>query len=341
MSADGVGTPWWSGAARLPAALLSPGGSRGRLSILIHHRVVPKFDPLMPDVPTLQEFESQVALLARIFNVMPLGDAVAALAAGRLPSRALAITFDDGYADNATLALPVLLRHRCAATFFIATGFLDGGRMFNDSIIEAVRVAGPSLDLSDVGLGTYELASIAQRRAAIDSLIGLLKYRPLAERDERISAIAQRVGRLLPNDLMMTRQQVRMLADAGMELGGHTANHPILAHCSYKAAEREIAGGRDELAEIIRQPIALFAYPNGQPLRDYDADHVEIVRRLGFAAAVSTCGGTADADSDRYQLPRFTPWRRHAAQFLAQLLANCRRAPQLPLELRDAAQATG
>ena len=70
---------------------------------------------------------------------------------GRLPPRALAITFDDGYADNRTVAAPLLERHGLPCTFFVATGFLDGGRMWNDTLIETVRRApGQTLDLRDL-----------------------------------------------------------------------------------------------------------------------------------------------------------------------------------------------
>ena len=90
----------------------------------------------------------------RTFNVIPLREGVAGLKAGRLPARALSITFDDGYANNESIAAPILARLGLHATFFIATGFLDGGRMFNDTIIETVRAArGTELDLQALGLG--------------------------------------------------------------------------------------------------------------------------------------------------------------------------------------------
>ena len=89
-----------------------------------------------------------------MFNVIPLLDAVRHSAAGTLPPRAACITFDDGYADNAEVALPILQRHKLHATFFVATGFLNGGRMWNDTIIELVRRAPDGvLDFSAFGLG--------------------------------------------------------------------------------------------------------------------------------------------------------------------------------------------
>jgi peptidoglycan/xylan/chitin deacetylase (PgdA/CDA1 family) len=114
---------------RLPLSLLSPAGERGRLSILIFHRVLARPDPLSPDEPDVVEFEAQMRWVRSWFNVLPLGAAIDRLYAGTIPPRALAITFDDGYADNEELAAPILARLGLSATFFISTGYLGGGIM--------------------------------------------------------------------------------------------------------------------------------------------------------------------------------------------------------------------
>ena len=150
------------------AGALSPGGERARLSILIFHRVLSRADPLFPGEQDARRFNEVLSWVARWFQVMPLDEAVSRLGTGTLPTRAAVITFDDGYADNATHALPILRNHGMAATFFIATSFLDGGRMWNDSVIEAVRAfRGKVLDLREMGFGTYRLESYDQRRIAI------------------------------------------------------------------------------------------------------------------------------------------------------------------------------
>src|ERR1044071_7430526 len=88
----------------------------------------------------------------------------------RLPKRALSITFDDGYADNYNVAAPILLRLGLAATFFVATGFLDGGCMFNDVVIEALRCAGGAeLDLDDLGLGRHPLGDPDRKSTRLNS----------------------------------------------------------------------------------------------------------------------------------------------------------------------------
>ena len=124
---------------RLPLALTSPAGTRGRLSILIFHRVLPRPDPLCPDSPDASQFEAQMRWVRSWFNVLPLRRAVGMLYEGTIPARALAVTFDDGYADNEEIAAPILKRLGLGATFFVSTGFLEGDTMWNDRVIEAVR----------------------------------------------------------------------------------------------------------------------------------------------------------------------------------------------------------
>src|SRR5579871_1777403 len=114
--------------------LFSPGGRNGRLSILIYHRVIPCPDPLFPDESHSENFDRHVEQLVSCFNVIPLFEAIQGLNRGKLPSRAACVTFDDGYADNAEIALPILQKYGIHATFFVASHFLDGGRMWNDTV---------------------------------------------------------------------------------------------------------------------------------------------------------------------------------------------------------------
>jgi len=114
-------------------------GDGSRLSILIYHRVLPGPDPLNNWDPTAAEFESQIRALSRFFTPLALGEAVERLRKGTLPAHAACVTFDDGYRDNVDVALPILRRHGVPATFFIATGYLNGGRMWNDTVIESIR----------------------------------------------------------------------------------------------------------------------------------------------------------------------------------------------------------
>jgi len=261
--------------------------------------------------------------LTACFRIIPLQEAVQKLRQGKLPPRTACITFDDGYADNAKIALPILQKYGISATFFVSTGFLDGGRMWNDTIIELVRQApGPMLNLSKMGLDRFEISTIPQREQAINTLLNKLKYLPPKSRQLKVEEMCTYIPAILPNDLMMTSGQVKILHDAGMEIGGHTVNHPILARTEDVMARAEIANGKEVLESIIRSPVRIFAYPNGKPGQDYLSDHVRMVRDLGFEAAVTTSHGAARNASDLYQLPRFSPWDQEKVRFTLRMAHN-------------------
>lgn len=311
---------------RLLFQALAPAGSGSRLSVLIFHRVHARVDPLFPGEAHVHSFTRQMEWIKRWFNVLSLATAVEGLRGGRLPARPAVITFDDGYADNCTVALPILRSLGLTATFFVATGFLDGGRMWNDTLIETVRLArGPVLDLTSVGLDSYPVDTIERRQAAVHSLISRLKYVEPTERQRRVDAIAACAGVDLPDDLMLTAQQLREMAHAGMTVGGHTVNHPILTSLSDDQALAEMVDGRRRLEEIVGAPVRLFAYPNGKPDEDYAGAHVRLAREAGFDAAVSTAWGAARPGCDLYQIPRFSPWDRTAWRYGLRLADNLRR----------------
>jgi len=322
-AADALDSTPWLRMARAAIAACSPAGKRARLSILIYHRVVREADPLFPDEVDASRFGAQIEWIRTLFNVLPLEDAVARLKAGALPARAACITFDDGYADNAEVALPILRRYGTPATFFVATAFIDGGRMWNDTLIESVRLAqGDDLDLTSLGLSCYPLSTNAARRAAIDALIASTKYLAPVERDERVEAIRSLTTLPKASGLMLRSAQIRELLNAGMSIGAHTHTHPILARLSANDARREIVSGRERLEAVAGTSIALFAYPNGKPGVDYLPEHVDLVKTLAFTAAVTTARGAARHSADPFQLPRFTPWDRTAARFALRMLRN-------------------
>jgi len=309
---------------RTLGAVLAPRGAKAGLLVLIYHRVLERPDPLLPGEPDANEFAAQLDLIKSVCNILPLEEAVDRLRTGSLPSRAVSITFDDGYANNRTIAAPLLHARGIPATVFVATGFLNGGRMFNDTIIETVRRAGAELDLRELGLDRFELVDDVARRKAIQQLLSQLKYLPPAERIARSEAIAERAGVTLPDDLMMTDIQVRELGRFGISVGAHTVNHPILAVVDDDAARREIADSRHVLREMTGESVSLFAYPNGRPKTDYARVHAGMVREAGFKAAVSTAWGSAGPNVDVYQIPRMLPWDTQPLKFAARLMQTYR-----------------
>jgi len=314
---------------------LSPAGPKARLSVLIFHRVLAQPDPLFPDEVHARRFDEICAWLKASFKVLPLHAAVDRLSSGTLPERACCITFDDGYADNATEATPVLQRHGLPATFFVSAGFLDGSCMWNDGLIESIRHARlDRLDLAalDASLPqeSLPLGTLEQRRSTISSLLNRVKYLPMPQRLVLVARLAEVCRTELPRGMMMSPDQLRGMHGAGMSIGAHTMTHPILALLDDAAAQHEISESRRVLEGIIGTRVGLFAYPNGKPEQDYSLRSVELVREAGFDAAVSTAWGAASHDTDRFQLPRFTPWDQSRVRFAARMAQNLMRRETLP-----------
>lgn len=306
---------------RLAANYLSGSGASARLLILMYHRVLAQTDPLMPDNINTEEFSVQMQLLEKRYRPFTLSEAIRRLSDHSLPSRSVVVTFDDGYRDNYDVALPILQRHSIPATFFVASGFLGGGRMWNDSVIEAMRrVDAGVLDLTHLDLGCHTIFDDGDRVAVMRKLIGELKYHPMDTRQSQVNELVSVVGKPLPDNLMMNPDQVQILSDVGMEIGGHTRLHPILSRIDLAQAEKEIIAGRDYLQDIIGSRISVFAYPNGRPGQDYQREHMELLRLHGFDSAVSTSWGCVTGTSDRLQLPRIAPWDRTRMKFNLRLL---------------------
>lgn len=315
---------------RFATNLLSPAGERARLTILILHGVKPEPDPMFPGNTHAREFDALLGWLGDWFKVMPLPEAVTALAAGSLPARALAITFDDGYEDNHSVAMPILQRHGLSATFFVSTSFLNGGCMWNDVVIESVRrTAKGQIDAGR--FGKHSVDGWENRRAAAEALIGQIKYLDFDERLQAVSDVSKACDVAAPTDLMMSDEQVRGLYRAGMTIGAHTCRHPILSRLPTDVARAEIADGRSALESIIGDRVGLFAYPNGRPHEDYNAAHVAMVRELEFDAAVSTARGASSATDDPFQLRRFMPWDQTRLRFGLRLVQNLVQHSPVPL----------
>jgi peptidoglycan/xylan/chitin deacetylase (PgdA/CDA1 family) len=288
------------------------------LSILMYRRVIAEPDPLFPDVIDASRFTQHLRLLRRWFRVLPLEQAVRRLKERSLPGRAACITFDGGYADHANVALPLLQRFGLPATFFVSSGYLDGGYSWCDAVIELVRNApGPRLNLSRCGFGAFDVGCALRRRAVIDTLLAALGSLPPLERLERVHAMARRT-----TPTMLSSDQVLALHRAGMAIGGHTVNQHALATLSNAEARAEIGNDRARLEDIVQAPVRLFAYPNGKPGADFEKRHANMLRSAGFDAAVTTASGAARADCDPYELPRFTPRDGSSGAFLLRMGSN-------------------
>lgn len=306
---------------RAAGTMFTPFQDADRLCVLNYHRILAQPDPLLDDEPTVETFRWQMRLVARYFNVLSLPDAIARLSAGRLPPRAVCITFDDGYRSVHDLAMPVLNEFGLPATVFVSTAYLDSGTMWNETIADAVRrLPDGAVDLSGAGLGMRELRTSDDRRNLLNELTAHAKYMPPAERQALTERLMAMVGGGGADSLMLTPEMIRTMAAQRFEIGAHTVSHPILTSISDDAARHEIEQCKRDLETITGAPVRYFAYPNGKVGKDFDERHKEMVRSAGFAAAFSTEVGPAVRGRDLFQLPRSRPWDANPFLFGLRLL---------------------
>lgn len=278
--------------------LRSPSGDGARLLIIKYHRAE-KHPDRGSGGRTLEEFEWQIELLGSVFNTLTVAEAAERIRNETLPERALCITFDDGYADNFVTALPILERYGLKATFFVPSGLIEQSIMWSDQIANAFAAAGeeglPSIRnyLADAGMPVR-----------FPELMAKLKYMSTDAQETIVRGLSAFGETESESSQLMSADQVRGLAERGMEVGGHTVNHTILTNASDELARDEITNCKTQLEAIIGQPVRSFAFPNGRRDQDYSERDVAIVREAGFAAAVNTEFGLARGGDQVYELPR-------------------------------------
>lgn len=256
---------------------------------------------------TPASFERHIAYLAAHYRVLPLPEAVAYLRAGKtLPVNAVAITFDDGYADNLAAAR-VLHRHGLSGTFYITAGCLQGGAPFWPSEIRQLiaRIPGPVVELHTesapvaIACGTLE-----ERRLAVRQLARLLKSHTIPGREALRDQLRAAAGGEAPPSFMLTWDEVREMHRLGMTIGAHTVTHPNLPNAGLADARCEITGSRARLEQELDAPVTMFSYPNGGAERYLTPEIVGLVRDAGYEAATTSWNGFAGRDSDLYALER-------------------------------------
>lgn len=252
-------------------------------------------------------FAGHIAYLARNYAVLPLPEVVTRMQARRpFPPNAVAITFDDGYADNLEAAR-TLHRSGASATFYITAGCVRGGEPFWPAEIRALL---PRIQATQVALQAgarlvcVPLETAADRRAAIGTVTRLFKSHSIPERErmrEQLRMLAGASG--LPSP-MLTWDDLAEMQRLGMTIGAHTMTHPNLPSAGLADATREIVDAKKRLERELGKQVTTFSYPNGGAERYYTPDLQQVVREAGFLAAASSRNGFASLDSDLYALER-------------------------------------
>jgi peptidoglycan/xylan/chitin deacetylase (PgdA/CDA1 family) len=255
---------------------------------------------------------------------MSLSELVRRLTDRSLPRRAVAVTFDDGYADNLHNAKALLERYEIPATVFVVAG--NVGREFwwdeLDRSVPRLEALPPRLCMTirgcslqwerDHRFNTGSGGSISTmfsnpRLRLVKALHHLL--RPLSEEERKPVMQQLRVWGGTDADPTqgpreMTVAELHRLAAGGLvQLGAHTVTHPALADLPVARQEWEIQHGKARLEELLGQPVTTFSYPHGS----LSTHTPRLVQQAGFTCACSSLTDAASYTSDRFQLPRLWP----------------------------------
>lgn len=299
--------------------------SRGKLTVLLFHKVPVRRSALEATELDLESFEKILKVLHRVLRIIPLEDALRGLKNEKLPASAACITFDDGYSDWLGGVVPILEQKNIHATFFITTGQLDGPSIWNERILYSVANAPlntPPLQLQIEDQWRFHFHNIEARQQTFIRLNQFLKYQTPEVKENLLQTLERHAGTQLDKVPAMTAKEVRELHSKGFGIGGHAITHPILSRCTAEQAYAEIGGAREALESLIAGNVTSFAYPNGVPRKDFGPEHIDMVKRAGYTSAVTTRHGTASKGSSIFEIPRFTPWGPSNAKMYLQVLRN-------------------
>lgn len=278
--------------------------------ILMYHRIAE--ETLTPNWLAVSpgNFDSHLSYLQKHCQPLHLLALVEALQKGAIPHRAVVVTFDDGYRDNLTQALPLLAAAKVPATIFVTTGFLDNQREFWwDDLARLLQSPGdipPTLTLAVQGR-TYQwdTATNKGRQAARLELDTLLAPLPEATKEELLAELARWSG--LSRDVrpayrtMTVAELTELVQSPLIAIGAHTVNHPLLSTLPCAEQAIEITESGRALAKLLGRPVQTFAYPNG----DFTNETAQLVKSSGFCAACTTKAGYVQPGDDPFCLRRY------------------------------------
>ncbi len=299
--------------------------------ILAYHRVTETpTDPQLLCVSP-RHFAEQLLVLRRVYRPMPLLELATSFREGRMPDRAVVVTFDDGYADNLHEAAPLLAAQGVPATVFVVPGEREGEFWWDEldrlllqpgTLPQMLQLEvndeaqewdlGGAAEYSPADFERYRAWSVLQadaptpRQAAYRSLHQALRPLATSSRKAILDSLrawsgAGKASR--PTHRRLGSAEIVRLAEAGIEVGGHTLTHPVLSALPVEQQQTEISLGKRRLEGILGRPVRSFAYPYGAR-KDYTVETVEIVRQAGFVCACANYPGMAQIDTDVFQLPR-------------------------------------
>lgn len=278
--------------------------SRNHPKILMYHRITddPKGEGLTAD-----QFRQQVRIIKRDFVPMTLRDLLKAHENGKVPENAVVVTFDDGYADFAEVAFPILEAEGIPATLFVTTGFVNGDiwlwpdqirYAINHSSIDKLTLAGIDQELSIQGDPITSWNTIA------DYCLTITNQQKLTLIDALFDQLEVTKPSAPPSSFRpISWAQLADMVKRGLDVGSHSISHPILTKLDEIQLYDELKLSRQTLQRETGHPVEVFCYPNGGQ-SDFDERVQEKIKQCGYQYAVAAFPSRAPV-SDRWCIKRY------------------------------------
>jgi len=312
---------------------------------MYHHIAEVDLDPWSVCV-TPSNFAQHLEVLQKHYYPMELKQLAQAHREGNIPHRAVAVTFDDGYADNLHHAKPLLQQYNIPATVFVTTGHIGKEREFWWDELERILLQPSKLPqqlrlvingkthqwelgkASNYSQEDYQRdlsqnpfkAKSGSRLFFYYSISQLLKPLPQSEQLKALDEIrtwANIEPGTRPTHRSLLPEEVCEL-DQGeiVEIGAHTVTHPYLSAHSADFQQDEIQRSKDHLEKLLNHPITSFAYPHG----NYTPQTVKLIQQIGFSYACTTIEDSLWQKNDCFQFPRVQVKNWNGAEFARRLL---------------------
>ncbi len=297
---------FYSGAAHL-YSFISKTANKKKVIIIAYHRITSqKKNSIITNSEistTAEKFQEQAKYLSENYDVISFRDLQDFTRGIKNPKKDCAIiTFDDGYKEHYSNAFPILKKHRLCATIFLATEYMEGKKAFWWERVAYSVAKTKKSHLKIKGLNSIKLSD---KKKALKKILEKLKSMQENKKIRLISEIESQLqakaGSL--KSISLTWDQAREMCSSRIEIGSHTATHPILTKISLQEAKSDIIKSiKDIEKKTGTRPIA-FAYPNGMQ-KDMSKELDELLKKLGFAFSISSVYGTEKIRKNMFRLKR-------------------------------------
>ncbi|MBW1667343.1 MAG: polysaccharide deacetylase family protein [Deltaproteobacteria bacterium] len=283
----------------------------GSVSIINYHRVGDDSDIFLDKLDT-KTFERQLHYIEERFEIIPLSELAQLLKVGSQGSNYAAITFDDGYKDNYTQALPILRKHGIKAAFLPITDVLDRESML---WVDEVRYMIHHSDEKEIWWGEkqFSLVSPVEKDKTVNRIVSSLKS---SDTGDGINELRESCGCEAPHDLIeslyMSWDEVKEISEEGHLIGSHTLSHPDLTKPSLKEARREVVESKKRLEKELEVEVDMFAYPFGASNEETE----RLIESSGYRCGLGTELGLVRKNPEIFNLRR-VPARKNFQVFKA------------------------